>query len=194
MLFAKPAAVLNKKKYTMAELLTIQEDGVKWTPPNLANILAMFENSSGAEPVFGEAGPAWERGAAQPAKAPLAPGAVAAPPGGERDMWKRGQILVGGPPQDQHGGGGRQQTQQGFIPRAGAPKALAVSENRWVPGKENSKQAIVSKQVKGILNKMTPQRFEKLSQQLCDIPMESTDMQSELIALVFEKVSSWRLF
>lgn len=45
----------------------------------------------------------------------------------------------------------------------------------------------MSKQVKGILNKMTPQRFEKLSQQLCDIPMESTDMQSELIALVFEK-------
>ena len=69
-------------------------------------------------------------------------------------------------------------------------KQLAVSENRWVPGGDHTKLATVCKQVKGILNKMTPQRFEKLSTQLCDIEMESTEMQSELIALVFEKVSS----
>ena len=51
-----------------------------------------------------------------------------------------------------------------------------------------SKLEAVKKQIKGILNKMTPQRFDKLIGQLCEIEMESVDMQEALIALVFEKV------
>jgi translation initiation factor 4G len=189
MMFSRPAVVINKKKYTMPELIQLGQDGPKVTPPDLKKILVMFENSSGTEASFDDSGPTWERGTSQPAKTPLAPGAVPVAGGGKKDMWARGQILVGEPPKDHGGGGGGggRGGNQGFIPRAGPTKALSISENRWAPGKEVSKQAAVSKQVKGILNKMTPQRFEKLSQQIFDIPMESTDMQSELIALVFEK-------
>jgi translation initiation factor 4G len=76
----------------------------------------------------------------------------------------------------------------------GGPKGsmgpLSTSDNGWKRniGAQSSKLDAVKKQIKGVLNKMTPQRFDKLVGQLCAIEMESVEMQEALIALVFEKV------
>ncbi|EED88616.1 eukaryotic translation initiation factor, partial [Thalassiosira pseudonana CCMP1335] len=45
----------------------------------------------------------------------------------------------------------------------------------------------IEKQVKGILNKMTKEKFDKLSDQMCDIPILSYNMLSMFIKLVYEK-------
>lgn len=46
------------------------------------------------------------------------------------------------------------------------------------------------KQVKGLLNKMTKEKFDKLSAQMCDIPILSYNMLSMFIKLVYEKAIS----
>jgi hypothetical protein len=44
-------------------------------------------------------------------------------------------------------------------------------------------------QVRGILNKITIDTFERLSETLCSIEIESMEMLQRIIALVFDKVS-----
>ncbi|BET00306.1 Eukaryotic translation initiation factor 4 gamma [Nesidiocoris tenuis] len=43
------------------------------------------------------------------------------------------------------------------------------------------------KKVRGILNKLTPQKFDRLLGQILDIPIESTHYLTEMVHLVFEK-------
>jgi translation initiation factor 4G len=43
------------------------------------------------------------------------------------------------------------------------------------------------KQVKGLLNKMTKEKFDKLSNEMCNIPITSYNMLSLFIKLVYEK-------
>ena len=40
------------------------------------------------------------------------------------------------------------------------------------------------------MNKMTVEKFDRLSKQLIDIPMESLEMLREVITLIFEKALS----
>lgn len=47
--------------------------------------------------------------------------------------------------------------------------------------------AKVEKQIKGILNKMTKEKFDKLSNQMCEIPILSYEMLNLVIKLVYEK-------
>lgn len=46
---------------------------------------------------------------------------------------------------------------------------------------------IISRQVQDILNKITPQTFEKLTAKLCDIPMNTNEHLSLMVNKVFEK-------
>lgn len=46
----------------------------------------------------------------------------------------------------------------------------------------------LQKQIRGILNKLTPQKFEKLLQQILDLPIHTEDQLREMVNLVFEKV------
>lgn len=50
--------------------------------------------------------------------------------------------------------------------------------------------AKVEKQIKGILNKMTKEKFDKLSTQMCEIPILSYEMLTLVIKLVYEKAIS----
>jgi translation initiation factor 4G len=64
---------------------------------------------------------------------------------------------------------------------------LVSSANRWIPSKDNSVMAKIEKQMKSLLNKMTKEKFDKLSTQMCDIPIQSYEMLALVIKLVYEK-------
>jgi hypothetical protein len=67
---------------------------------------------------------------------------------------------------------------------------LVRSANRWMPSKDNSAMAKIEKQIKSLLNKMTKEKFDKLSTQMCDIPIQSYEMLTLVIKLVYEKAIS----
>jgi hypothetical protein len=111
--------------------------------------------------------------------------------GGGGDEWKRGRSL---PVNEQNKGGGGRGGRGGgggggsFRAEPDAPMdLLRQAENRWVPTKDNSPLVVMRKQVQGILNKMTKEKFDRLSQQLLDIKIESLDMLSILVEIVFDK-------
>lgn len=64
---------------------------------------------------------------------------------------------------------------------------LVRSENHWRPKKSTSALDIAEKQVKSILNKMTKEKFDRLSQQMIEIPILSYEMLSMIIKEVYEK-------
>ena len=64
---------------------------------------------------------------------------------------------------------------------------LVVTENHWRPAKDTSVMVKIEKQVKSILNKMTKEKFDKLSNQMCEIPIKSYEMLTLIIKLVYEK-------
>ena len=97
------------------------------------------------------------------------------------------------PPGRGRGGGGqRRQSSRGnnepFPDDDFAP--LVTTANQWRPSKDNSAIATVEKQVKSLLNKMTKEKFDKLSLQMCDIPILSYEMLTLVIKLVYEKAIS----
>lgn len=98
------------------------------------------------------------------------------------------------PQQPDQGGGRRQSNNRGgqdyyddidddYVP-------LVRSENHWKPSKDNSVMAKVEKQMKSFLNKITKEKFDKLSAQICDIPILSYEMLTLVISLVYEKAIS----
>jgi translation initiation factor 4G len=56
-----------------------------------------------------------------------------------------------------------------------------------MPKKDNSAIDLTEKQVKAILNKMTKEKFERLSDKMCDIPISSFEILVKIIHFVFEK-------
>jgi translation initiation factor 4G len=46
------------------------------------------------------------------------------------------------------------------------------------------------KKVRGVLNKLTPQKFDKLVSQVQALPIDSSDRLKGVINLVFEKVKT----
>ncbi len=83
------------------------------------------------------------------------------------------------------GRGGRRDSNQPFPDDDFDP--LVRTANRWMPSKDNSVMANVEKQVKGLLNKITKEKFDRLAAQMCDIPIKSYDMLTMMIRLVYEK-------
>ena len=49
------------------------------------------------------------------------------------------------------------------------------------------------KKVKSILNKLTPQKFDKLSQQIMDLPINTEERIKGIIDIIFEKVGENKL-
>lgn len=98
--------------------------------------------------------------------------------GAESGTWARGQKVRGG-------GGG---TESAVAPVAVEP--LKKSAYRWDPSKIKAKADATKRAVAGatsILNKMTPENFERLFAQLAAIEMLSLDMLKQVIRVVFEK-------
>mmetsp|Transcript_26792 Transcript_26792/g.39979 ORF Transcript_26792/g.39979 Transcript_26792/m.39979 type:complete len:1100 (-) Transcript_26792:207-3506(-) len=105
------------------------------------------------------------------------------------DQWKRGQEAPKPRPNNRSGGrsnrGNRNDHHQDEFDGPVAP--LVMSENRWMPSKDDSSRAKTEKSVKSILNKMTKEKFERLSNQMCDIPIISYEVLTLMIHLVYEK-------
>ncbi len=109
--------------------------------------------------------------------------------GGGGPDWKRGQRL---PPHEKQnsarGGGGSNWGGGGGGDAFDGPVApLKKGENRWKPTKDNTPVEEARKKMQGILNKMTRERFDRLSQQLIDIKIESLHVLNILVSLVFNK-------
>jgi len=77
-------------------------------------------------------------------------------------------------------------------PAAPQDKSLQASKKGRIAGPMPKKQItdpveIMTRDVQAILNKITPQTFQKLTMQLCEIPIDTNAMLDKLIQLVFEK-------
>ncbi|KAJ0965824.1 hypothetical protein J5N97_026962 [Dioscorea zingiberensis] len=71
---------------------------------------------------------------------------------------------------------------------SGASPALIKAEVPWSARRGNlSEKERVLKTVKGILNKLTPEKFDVLKGQLIDSGITSTDILKEVIKLIFDK-------
>ncbi|CAK4781034.1 unnamed protein product [Aphanomyces euteiches] len=98
-------------------------------------------------------------------------------------QWQRDQTVprrAGGGGRGGSGGKMRQQASLDDVP-------LKRREDRWVPQKATSNLEKVMKQVQSIMNKMTNQKFDTLSAQLSEIDMESLEMLSSVITIIFDK-------
>jgi len=109
--------------------------------------------------------------------------------GGGGGDWTRGQAPPKQQRHDSRGGrggrgGGRHQQNDLYD---GPVEPLTRSANRWKPQKDVSAVAITEKKVKSILNKMTKEKFDRLSQQMVELPIESSQVLQVMINTVFEK-------
>lgn len=84
---------------------------------------------------------------------------------------QRGQGGAGSRGRDRRGGGGGRGRNQPPPPPLydGPVEPLTVSENRWVPKKAQEGPVSVLSQVKSLLNKLTREKFKKLTEELCSI-------------------------
>jgi len=143
----------------------------------------------------GGGGGSWERGAAPPQRRDSQPNNQNQNnDGGGGGQWARGKAP---PPQQQHqggrGGGGRGGRgggrgggqQQPFFDGPVVP--LTESKNGWRPKKNTGPLVIAEKKIKSILNKMTKEKFDRLSQQIIDIPVTSYQILTLMISKVYEK-------
>ncbi|XP_047070639.1 eukaryotic translation initiation factor-like [Lolium rigidum] len=72
--------------------------------------------------------------------------------------------------------------------QAGPPPALIKAEVPWSARRGNlSEKDKVLKTVKGILNKLTPEKFDLLKGQLLDSGITTADILKDVITLIFEK-------
>lgn len=133
----------------------------------------------------------WNRGASMPNNQVGRGGRGGGGRGGNQggSEWNRGQAPPPRRDQGVRGGrGGRGANRQNSYPDdEGDYEPLVRSANRWKPAADTSAMVKIEKQVKGILNKMTKEKFDKLSDQMCDIPILSYNMLSMFIKLVYEK-------
>mmetsp|Transcript_13925 Transcript_13925/g.16778 ORF Transcript_13925/g.16778 Transcript_13925/m.16778 type:complete len:782 (+) Transcript_13925:82-2427(+) len=85
-----------------------------------------------------------------------------------------------------HGHHNQQQTQ---MPEGSVPIPISKSANPWQPVKKNdiSEKDKKLRAVKGILNKLTPEKFEKLTDQLLALGIETAELLQGVISLVFDK-------
>ncbi|GIX77927.1 eukaryotic translation initiation factor 4 gamma 2 [Caerostris extrusa] len=75
------------------------------------------------------------------------------------------------------------------------PDAASVAPRRWVPPSSIKRDAIspqekndqVFRRVRGILNKLTPEKFHKLSEELLSVGLDSTQILKGVILLIFDK-------
>ena len=99
--------------------------------------------------------------------------------GGGGEQWARGQRVKGNASGDKHGDD-----------LLGLDRTLQTTAYRWDPKKikkdaDATEKAVAA--VTSILNKMTPENFEKLSNQLANLEMISSDVLQRVVGTVFDK-------
>lgn len=93
--------------------------------------------------------------------------------------------------------GGRYSTNQNQVVDNTPFEPIVVSENAWRPkvGSSNSKPVVdessievaIGKECTAILNKLTPERFEPLSDQILNLPIENEELLRIIINKIFDK-------
>jgi translation initiation factor 4G len=146
-------------------------------------------NSSQRNIESGGGGDQWARGSAAPPRRQSSqsdrPNAASPP-----DAWSRGQAppKQQPPPSSGKGGrGGRGSYTSGNQYYDGPVEPLIKSENHWRPRKNTSAMVVAEKKVKAILNKMTKEKFDRLSEQMLEIPLLSYETLTMMINNVYEK-------
>lgn len=133
----------------------------------------------------------WERGAAAPPGQLQRKGSTRhrqdGGGGGNGSEWKRSQDLPRR--QSSRGGRGGRGSRGSYYESEydGPVKPLNRTDNRWKPLKAKSNLEESIKIVQGIMNKMTREKFGRLSAQLCALKIESMDMLRAVINLIFDK-------
>lgn len=78
--------------------------------------------------------------------------------------------------------------QKGLIPSPQTPLTpIHKAEKRYEIGKTSDEEEVKQRQVKGILNKLTPQNFEKLFAQVKEVNIESAITLKGVISQIFDK-------
>ncbi|KAJ3681783.1 hypothetical protein LUZ60_014356 [Juncus effusus] len=82
-----------------------------------------------------------------------------------------------------------QHTQRGLIPSpvASPHQMMHKAESKYVVGKVSDEEQAKQRQLKGILNKLTPQNFEKLFEQVKDVNIDNPSTLSGVISQIFDK-------
>ena len=171
-----------RKVYSKQELMKFKDlDMCLCRPTDLPDMTVERGQGRQARPQREGGSSSWSRGQPPPRRQSSNP---ELPPQGQQvqprqKQWSRGQAP---PPQPKNRGGrgGQHEPSDDFKP-------LVKSDNHWKPQKNTSRLVVAEKQVKSILNKMTKEKFEKLSQDMCQIPLESYDILVMIIKKVYEK-------
>lgn len=78
--------------------------------------------------------------------------------------------------------------QKGLIPSPQTPlPPVHKAEKRYEVGKSSDEEDSKQRQMKGILNKLTPQNFEKLFEQVKDVKIQSAATLTGVISQIFDK-------
>lgn len=174
----------ERVRYTRDQLLQIRE--AVQVSDDILKIKCEFE----AE-VFGEE-QSWGRTESNP---PTQPQSRYAEPD-NRDWRRPAQYFPPGEERSRENRefGGRYDSRQSDAnqfsrpPTGGPPPALVKAEVPWSARRGNlSEEERVLKTVKGILNKLTPEKFDLLKGQLIDSGITSADILKEVISLIFDK-------
>lgn len=107
--------------------------------------------------------------------------------GGDRGGSGRGRDRRGGG----GGGGGGGRGRGGYQPPPplfdGPVEPLTVSENRWVPKKAKEGGESVLSNVKSLLNKLTREKFKKITNELCSVDMPSLALLRSVVFSIMDK-------
>merc|ERR1711871_410827 len=75
------------------------------------------------------------------------------------------------------------------VPMVETPvEPLKISASRWCPKRASGDEAAI-KTARSILNKLTPEKFDKLVGQFCEIKVESSGLLRKLVDVVFKKAT-----
>ncbi|KAF1331542.1 Eukaryotic translation initiation factor 4 gamma 2, partial [Globisporangium splendens] len=69
----------------------------------------------------------------------------------------------------------------------GPIEPLTVSENRWVPKKDKSVRESTLSYVKGLLNKLTREKFAKITSDVCAIEMDNMELLRNVVSVIMDK-------
>jgi translation initiation factor 4G len=109
-------------------------------------------------------------------------------------LWNpRGGLLGGpmqsiGPQMPRSGSDADRWQQRGLMPSPVTPmQTMHKAEKKYVIGKISDQEEAKQRQLKGILNKLTPQNFEKLFAQVKEVNIDSVATLNGVISQIFDK-------
>jgi len=110
--------------------------------------------------------------------------------GGRDNQGGRGGGGGGGHRGGGGGGGGGHHGRQSAPMPAGPDIAIQKTDNAWQIGQTKDEKEKLMRIIKVILNKITPEKFEKLSDQIVEAGIASADILRGVISLIFGKAVS----